>query len=113
MKTVFEGQLDGVRTVTERETVRTRIAMEGGKEMWIVSHVPAAGEKPKRAEIITEDTGVKDCLKELAAKNPEVITILTEEDAEQIHALVGPELTIEFRPVDGALMVWVEKLAED
>ncbi len=67
--------------------------------------------KEERGEILTDDPGIISCLAALAANNPDVINILTEEGEENLHCIVGPELKCCIMPAQGNVEIWIEKLA--
>ena len=79
-----------------------------GQKIWIRR---AIGQEEK-AEILTDDAGVIECLTALAAENPDVITVLTEEGEEHFHCVAGKELVVHFVPCSGSLEFWIEKLAD-
>ena len=88
-----------------KEYEHIRLTVDGNPDIWFRRRC----DQTEKAEIITSDKGVIEVLTGLAKENPEIISILTEEDEEQLHAIVGKELVIEIRPSDGSISFWTEK----
>ena len=74
-------------------------------EIWI----RRADDQEEEAEIISNQPGVAECLKELAEKNPDVINVIADDDAQEIHAIVKAALHIEVLPATGDLSFIIEQ----
>ena len=81
----------------------------GNGKVWI--RQAKNGEKWE-AEILSSEHGINVCLTGLAAENPDVINIVTEEGEENLHCIVGPEVKICLVPAKGNVEIWIEKLAD-
>ena len=73
-------------------------------EIWI----RRADDQEEEAEIISNQPGVAECLKELAEKNPDVINVIADDDSQEIHAIVKRALHIEVLPATGDLSFIIE-----
>ena len=73
-------------------------------EIWI----RRADDQEEEAEIISNQPGVAECLKELAEKNPDVINVIADDEAREIHAIVKRALHIEVLPATGDLSFIIE-----
>lgn len=66
----------------------------------------------QKAEVLTNDPGIIECITGLAASNPDIIDVLTEDGEENLHCVVGPEFKFCLVPAHGNIEIWIEKLHE-
>ena len=74
-------------------------------EIWI----RRADDQEEEAEIISNQPGVSECLKQLAEKNPDVIDVIADDETQGVHAIVKRALHIEVLPATGDLSFIIEE----